>query len=188
MPARSSTGKAVWDDQPVRVEVWIEKNALAGVVYEVTDPWDVPLMVTRGFPSETFVYEAVEAIKAKNKPTHVYYFGDYDPSGMAIASGLAAKMCAWTSLVTFEHMAVRREQIAAMGLQTRPTKKTDSRAKGWRDESVELDAIPANVLRQMVRDCLEQHISERQLQAAMTTEQAERETLHMIAQQWRHEL
>jgi uncharacterized protein DUF2399 len=180
--------KAVWDEQPVRVEVWIEKDALASVVYEVTDPWDVPLMVTRGFPSETFVYEAVEAIKEENKPTHVYYFGDYDPSGVAIATGLAAKMGAWTSLVTFEHMAVRREQIDTTGLQTRPTKKTDSRAKGWRDDSVELDAIPANVLRQMVRDCLEQHISERQLHAVMMAERAERETLQMIASQWRHEL
>jgi hypothetical protein len=179
--------RAIWEEQAVRVEVWIEKDALAGVVYDVTEPWDVPLMVTRGFPSETFVYEAVEAIKEDNKPTHVYYFGDYDPSGVAIAIGLEAKMREWTSLVTFEHMAVRREQIITMGLQTRPTKKTDSRAKSWEDASVELDAIPANVLRQMVGDCIERHISEDQLHAIQMTEQAERETLQQIAEQWGHE-
>lgn len=138
--------KAIWNELPERVEVWIEKDALAGVVYDVTEPWDVPLMVTRGFPSETFVYEAVEAIKEEKKPTHVYYFGDYDPSGVSIATGLAAKMLDWTDLVTFEHVAVRREQILSMNLPTRPTKKSDSRAKSWGDESVELDAIPGKHL------------------------------------------
>jgi Protein of unknown function C-terminus (DUF2399) len=174
--------KAIWDELPVRVEVWIEKDALAGVVYDVTEPWDVPLMVTRGFPSETFVYEAVEAIKEENKPTHIYYFGDYDPSGVSIATGLAAKMRDWTELVTFEHVAVRPEQIISMNLPTRPTKKSDSRAKGWGDESVELDAIPANVLRQMVEGCITRHVPAGHRDAIALAEGAERETLEELVQ------
>lgn len=59
--------KAVWDDLDVRIEIWIEKDALAGVVYEITDRWDVPLMVTRGYSSETFVYEAAQEINRDGK-------------------------------------------------------------------------------------------------------------------------
>jgi hypothetical protein len=76
--------RALWDRLPEAVEIWVEKDALAGVIYQVTQRWDVPLMVTRGFSSETFVYEAAEVINASGKRTHIYYFGDWDPSGVAI--------------------------------------------------------------------------------------------------------
>ena len=53
--------RSLWVDSEDRVEVWCEKDALAGVLYPVTSEYDVPLMVTRGFSSETFAYEAVAA-------------------------------------------------------------------------------------------------------------------------------
>ena len=53
--------KALWRDAAEVVEIWCEKDALAGVIYPVTDLYDVPLMVTRGFSSETFCFEAAEA-------------------------------------------------------------------------------------------------------------------------------
>ena len=42
--------KAVWDEIEERVESWIEKDALAGVVVDITDAWDMPLLVMRSFP------------------------------------------------------------------------------------------------------------------------------------------
>ena len=63
--------------------VFVEKEALAGVVYRTTAQWNVPLMVTRGYPSLSFLYSAAEMIAAKVCPTFIYYFGDYDPSGAA---------------------------------------------------------------------------------------------------------
>ena len=48
----------VWDDLDDYVEIWLEKDALAGVLMEETWVWDVPLMVTRGYPSLTYIYEA----------------------------------------------------------------------------------------------------------------------------------
>src|SRR5262249_34644442 len=50
----------LWDEQDVYVEVWLEKEAMAGVLAEVTEEWDVPLMVTRGYPSMSFLYSAAE--------------------------------------------------------------------------------------------------------------------------------
>src|SRR5260370_1104492 len=46
---------ALWDEQAVYVEVWTEKDALAGVLMEETREGDVPLMVSRGFSSSTYL-------------------------------------------------------------------------------------------------------------------------------------
>ena len=75
---------AVWDEQNAYVEIWLEKDALAGVLVDVTQKWDVPLMVTRGFASLSYLHEAAETIRDQNKPTYLYYFGDHDPSGVDI--------------------------------------------------------------------------------------------------------
>ena len=58
----------LWSSMPVYCEVWCEKDALAGVLLEETEVYDVPLMTTRGYSSLTFVYSAARAIKAKGKP------------------------------------------------------------------------------------------------------------------------
>ncbi|HEY2838257.1 MAG TPA: hypothetical protein VGJ26_03865 [Pirellulales bacterium] len=76
--------RSLWNDQDAYVEIWLEKEALAGVLYQATSPYDVPLMVTRGYPSLSYLFEAAEAIAAENKPTYLYYFGDRDPSGVDI--------------------------------------------------------------------------------------------------------
>ena len=38
------------------VEIWCEKDALAGAMWDVTSEYDVPLMVSRGMPSITFLH------------------------------------------------------------------------------------------------------------------------------------
>ena len=76
--------RSVWDNQDAYVEVWLEKEALAGVLVDVTSRWDVPLMVTRGYPSLSFLHSAAEQIIDQDKPTYMYYFGDRDPSGVDI--------------------------------------------------------------------------------------------------------
>ena len=60
--------KNLWRDAEDYVEIWIEKDALAGVIYPITSSYDVPLMVTRGFSSETFAYEAIAA--REGDPSH----------------------------------------------------------------------------------------------------------------------
>jgi hypothetical protein len=43
--------RATWDNQDANVEIWLEKDAFSGVLYQETAEFDVPLMVTRGYPS-----------------------------------------------------------------------------------------------------------------------------------------
>ena len=87
--------RALWDEQNAYVEIWLEKDALSGVLYDVTSTYDVPLMVTRGYPSITFLHSAALQIRQIQKPTYLYYFGDYDPSGMditrAVNEGISGK-------------------------------------------------------------------------------------------------
>jgi hypothetical protein len=176
--------RALWDNQDVYVEVWTEKDALAGVLMEETDPWDVPLMVSRGFSSVSYLYEAAEAIKSKGKPAYLYYFGDHDPSGVHIDRNIEKQLrqLAPDAEIHFERVAVRPEQIEAWSLPTRPTKKTDSRSKDFEGESVEVDAIPPQQLRQLTRECIEQHIDQHAYQVLRVAEANERAGLMRLAQ------
>jgi hypothetical protein len=177
--------RALWDDQDTYVEIWLEKDALAGVVYEETGSWDVPLMVTRGYPSLSYLYEAAEAIAECGKPAHLFYFGDWDPSGVDITRAVeqGIREFAPNAEIVFERVAVTQRQVDELGLPTRPTKQTDSRSKNFTGESVEVDAIPLQVLRGLVRECIEKHIDRRALARTRKIEAAERETLAGIQQQ-----
>src|SRR5438045_6419819 len=59
--------KALWADVNAYVEVWLEKDALAGVVYPITSMYDVPLMVARGYASLSFLHSAAEYINSLDR-------------------------------------------------------------------------------------------------------------------------
>lgn len=175
--------RAVWDNQDAYVEIWLEKDALAGVLAEETRPWDVPLMVVRGFSSLTFLHSAAETIAEVGKPTYLYYFGDYDPSGIDISRKVERDLRQFAreinpkSEIHFERVGVTLEQVETYNLPTRPTKTSDSRSKKFVGRSVEVDALPADVLRELARDCITQHIDERALEVLRAAEESERATL-----------
>lgn len=173
----------LWANQDAYVEVWLEKDALAGVVYEVTEEFDVPLMVTRGYSSLSFLHSAAEAIAAQQKPAYLYYFGDWDPSGKDINRAVEAgiREMAPDAEIHFARVAVTEHQIDHLHLPTRPTKKTDTRTRSFTGESVELDAIPPEHLRQLVRERIERHIDRDQFERLLTIEREERATLERIA-------
>src|SRR5262249_38514947 len=164
-------------DQDAYVEIWCEKDALAGVIVEETTPYQVPLMVTRGFSSESYLYECAETIKASGKPAYFYYFGDHDPSGVLIdpAGRRGLERSAPDADITFQRVAVTAAQIAELDLPTRPTKRGENpHAKGFVGDSVELDAIPPATLRAMVRECIECHLDPHQLEITWLAEANER--------------
>jgi hypothetical protein len=169
----------LWAAAPVYVEVWCEKDALAGVLVEETSPYDVPLMVARGYSSISFLHSAAKTIEAKGKPTHIYHFGDLDPSGVDAARDIETKLRRYApdAGIHFERPAVTREQVERWNLPTRPTKQTDTRAKKFNGTSVELDAITAATLRELVRGCIERHIDHEQLNLLRIAEASERELL-----------
>jgi hypothetical protein len=179
--------RALWRDQDAYVEIWLEKDALSGVLYDVTSEWDVPLMVTRGYASLSFLHDAAEAIGYVSKPVHIYYFGDYDPSGIDIPKQVEARLRQYApdAEIHFERVAVNPEQIRTLNLPTRPTKKSDSRSKTFKGQSVEVDAIEPNLLRDMAREVIQRHIDSRALEQTRFVEESERSALDMFIQDWR---
>ena len=174
--------RAVWADQDAYVEVWLEKEALAGVLWGETEAWDVPLMVTRGYPSLSYVHEAALTISGHEKPAYLYYFGDYDPSGLDISRKTEERLKEFApgAEIHFERVAVTEEQIVEMGLPTRPTKKSDTRSRNFEGESVEVYAIPPEIMRALVKECIEMHINQRILKMTLRTEAAELNTLEKL--------
>jgi hypothetical protein len=180
----NSYRRDLWAAMPIYVEIWCEKDALAGVLLEETKTYDVPLMVARGYSSISFLHNAAKAIEAKGKPAHIYHFGDLDPSGVDAARDIEAKLRRYApgAEIHFERPAVTREQVEQWNLPTRPTKTTDTRAKKFGSAtSVELDAIPADKLRALVRECIERHVDQQQLTILKVAEDSERDFLKSVA-------
>lgn len=175
----------LWDTQQAQVQVWVEKDALSGVLFEETRKWDVPLFVTRGFSSITQIYEAAYEINSVGKPAFVYHFGDHDPAGYAVGKAIEEGIRGFTRKgidVEFERVAVNRDQIEEFGLTTRPTKRTDSRSRDFKGDSVEVDGIPSKALRGMLGSRIEQHIDQRALMMLRQTERLEAQTFKEFAQ------
>jgi hypothetical protein len=171
--------KALWRDADAYVEVWLEKDALAGVVYPVTDMYDVPLMVARGYASLSFLHSAAEHINTLYVPTFIYHLGDFDPSGVNAGEKIEETLreLAPIAEIFFERVAVTPRQIELWNLPTRPTKATDSRAKTFGALSVELDAIEPDRLRDLVEQVIQQHLPAHQFQILKEAEASERELL-----------
>jgi hypothetical protein len=177
--AAASYRRALWHDQDASVEVYSEKDAIAGLLYEVTAKWDVPLGVLRGYASESFAFEVGDAIARDGRPAFVYHFGDHDPSGVDQFRDFEKKVRSFAPEVDVEFIraAVTVDQIEEYGLPTRPTKKTDTRAKAFAGRSVEVDAVPPSVLRELVEECITRHIDSEALRLTRVAEDSEREIL-----------
>ena len=174
--------KDLWTNADSYVEIWLEKDALSGVIYPVTSLYDVPLMVARGYASLSFLYNAAEAINELEVPTFIYHLGDFDPSGVNAGKKIEEELkeMAPNADITFERIAVTEEQIDEWDLPTRPTKKSDTRSKAFGDISVELDAIEPNRLRAIVQEAIEYHLPAKQFEVLKAAEESEREIISRL--------
>lgn len=141
----------VWATQPEYFEAWLEKDALSGIFEDALRPYGVTLNVGRGYDGWDSIHNAAERYKDEEYVT-ILYFGDFDPSGEDMARSLSDRIhelgCDNFELVK---CALTLEDVEKYNLPTDFTKKTDTRRKKfikkYGDVSVELDALPANVLR-----------------------------------------
>ena len=171
--------KSLWHDADAYVEIWLEKDALSGMIYPVTAEYDVPVMVARGYASLSFLHSAAEHINDLEVPTFIYHLGDYDPSGVNADEKIEQTLreLAPNADITFQRTAVTPAQIEEWRLPTRPTKTSHSRFKGFGDITVELDAIEPHRLRALVREALEVHLPQDWLNSLKIAEQSEKAIL-----------
>jgi hypothetical protein len=177
----------LWRAQGIRVQVWIEKDALAGVVVKATHRWDVGLVIARGVASVTWrqaqAMYAQEAWEYADVSTVVMALFDWDAGGMRAADAVRGGFAEFAPNVPVEFrlLAVTEEQVNEWGLPTRPAKKSDPQAKQWGAWAVELDAIPPNRLVQLVDDAIAEYVDPDAWRMEQEVEKSEREYLARIA-------
>ncbi len=178
------------------VEVWLEKEALAEFVWGVARDYDVPLLASP-FPSHSNMYLACERIRDASdagKPAVIFHLTDYDPSGKAMTEHLTPKLLKMLMEhldcepnLKVDRLGLTRKQIDHFDLPTRPTKREGNRhAMGFNDnESVELDALPPNELRRLVRRAIERYVPKSLVDKVRAAEAKERRKLEKLAGQYR---
>lgn len=152
-----------WQDQDNYLEVWVEKDALSGVLQPITERYHVNLMVNRGYSSSSAMHDASIRFKReeeKGKSTYILYLGDHDPSGMDMVRDIQERMKIFGSEVEVKRIALNMDQIQQFNPPPNPAKITDPRAKKYIAEfgstSWELDALSPRDLNTL----LDTHIQE----------------------------
>ncbi|MFF2522288.1 hypothetical protein [Streptomyces liangshanensis] len=148
-----------WADQPHRVEVWIEKDALVGVITGVCQRNDVDYFSCRGYTSQSELWGAARRLRgyqdAGQKPI-VIHLGDHDPSGVDMTRDIAERLELFGADVDVRRIALNMDQVETHQPPPNPAKLTDSRARGYirehGDSSWELDALEPTMLDQLIED------------------------------------
>ncbi len=180
-----------WADQKYRPEVWIEKDALAGVFERVCEELQVPYFSCRGYTSQSEMWVAGQRLqrwlKGKQTPV-IFHFGDHDPSGMDMTRDIVDRLALFMGGVKLERLALNMDQVEEHQPPPNPAKITDSRAAGYiskfGDESWELDALPPEILAGLVRDQIVQIRDEKKWKAAVEREKEHRRLLNQVSEQW----
>ena len=175
----------LWQSQKAYVEIWTEKEAIAAIAQQAAEPFGVPVFPMKGFGSGSALYSLAQQIRyyqAHGKEVFIYHLGDHDPSGRCIDESTVRNLREDHNVeFHFSRIAVNPDQIKQYNLLTRPTKKTDSRAKKFEGESVEVDALAPHVIRQLVETSISQHINSTAWQREKEIEDMERETFDRMA-------
>lgn len=159
----------MWEDQPKRVFVIVEKEALAGVLERACKKYDVPLLAARGYPSGTVLREFCQSdlIPAleQGQEIAVLHLGDHDPSGIDMTRDLADRIALFGEDAgehSLDRIALTMEQIRKQKPPPNPAKSTDARFASYRArfgvKSWELDALKPEFLDALVGGHIAQHI------------------------------
>jgi len=153
----------LWEDQPLQVLVALEKDALSRLVSAVAGDFRMKTFPTRGYGSYTYVNEIAQECHG-SKPIVLLYLGDYDPSGLDIQRDLERRLKRYGAEdFEIDRVALTLEQIQSYQLPPIPAKTSDPRlarfiADTGGSDVVELDALPPNILQDVVRNTILHHI------------------------------
>lgn len=159
-------------------EVRCESRSLAGVLQPLCREYGVSLYPAGGFSSLTFIYEAAMALNrtAAGRKVLVLYAGDYDPAGVLIDRDIEKKLREHlnsTVELEFRRIGITEEQVAKYDLPTKPRKAGDHRASNI-TETVEAEAMPAELMRGLFRREFNRLIPPGYLDAVRAAEKSER--------------
>lgn len=166
--AASSFRLDKWAESDHLVEVWVEKEALAGIVQQATAVVDTLAFPCRGYVSTSEMYVAAQRLRdyvEDDREVTILYLGDYDPSGVDMGRDNASRIRQYVGYhvgdrianVHFRRIALTAAQIAQYNPPPAFAKTTDSRHAGYvastgQNQAWELDALDPAVLVALIQN------------------------------------
>lgn len=181
-----------WAGQRNYVEVWVEKDALIGIVGQICKRLDVNHFSCRGYVSQSEMWEAARRLKRRSdNGQHIVllHLGDHDPSGRDMSRDIVDRLSTFeTSGVEFHRLALNMDQIDTYNPPPNPTKLSDSRAGGYiaefGHECWELDALEPQVISDLIRDNVAKYRDNSIYNKVLSREQHEKELLEDLSENW----
>jgi hypothetical protein len=180
-----------WADQPYRVEVWIEKDALVGVITGVCQRHDVNYFSCRGYTSQSELWGAAQRLagyERRGQKTLVVHLGDHDPSGVDMTRDIRDRLALFGADTEVHRIALTMDQVDEHRPPPNPAKITDSRATAYIREhgssSWELDALEPSLLDRLIEDEIFAVRDVDLWDASTQAMDAERALLDAVAERW----
>lgn len=186
--ARDDFRLDLWHDQPFRPEVWIEKEALAGVIGEICNHLRVDFFACKGYNSQSEQWRAGRRFAGyiqKGQRPIVFHLGDHDPSGIDMTRDNRERLSLFAGMqIQVTRLALNMPQIERFNPPPNPAKLSDSRAadyiRTFGDESWELDALDPEYIRQIISTAVVNIRDEGKWLKALQEEDEERQYLDHI--------
>ncbi|MEY9837403.1 hypothetical protein [Streptacidiphilus sp. EB103A] len=181
----------LWANQPNRVEVWIEKDALVGVITGVCQRNDVNYFSCRGYTSQSELWSAAMRLSRYEhhgqKPI-VVHLGDHDPSGVDMTRDIQDRLNLFGSTAEVRRIALNMPQVEQYNPPPNPAKLTDSRATGYISlfgrSSWELDALEPTMLDGLLETEIRSWRDDDQWERDLAAMEHERELLTAVSARW----
>ncbi len=183
-----------WADQPIYMEVMVEKDALSGVFWPVCERNDIKFTACKGYPSTTILHtmgaRLWRQIYEEDKEVHILHFGDHDPSGIDMTDDLVSRLGMFArSDIQVKRLALNMPQVEKYQPPENPAKVKDTRYQAYMVQfgtaSWELDALTPDVLGELVEDYILQHRDTDLWIAAEEEEEGYRQELQEIVDKYK---
>jgi len=183
-----------WEGQAYRPEVWIEKDALVGVIDGVCSELDVPYFSCRGYNSQSEMWRAGQRMLvhlSDEQTPFIIHLGDHDPSGMDMTRDIVDRFEMFVKGENEIHFHVTRialnyDQVIQYNPPPNPAKLSDSRANGYirsyGGDSWELDALEPAVIANLIRDAVEQLLDGEKWDKTELLEREHQEELALLSE------
>jgi len=189
-------GTDLWIDQDYRVEVWVEKDALSGVVNSICRRLNVPDFACRGYTSQSEMWSAGNRLLGHYRNGQmpiIIHMGDHDPSGIDMSRDIVERLELFMGLregdgFEFIRAALNMSQIEQYNPPPFFAKLTDSRANGYigkyGTDSWELDALDPTTLDGVITGIVGQYLDDKKFEVQKAKQENERAELKRISQHY----
>jgi hypothetical protein len=182
--------------QPTYLEVWIEKDALVGVIEPVCSKLDVSFLSCRGFLSQSELwsaaYKRLGPAAERGQDVVILHLADHDPSGIAMTKDLRKRLALFlpNASVAVKRIGLTMKQVQEFKLPPNPAKEKDRRFQEYQsrygDQCWELDALTPEVIARLIHEHVQRYTEARKRDALLRRQEAEKSNLVKISRQWRN--